>query len=264
MRGQSDKLREALETLAVRAGRAILEVQRKGVTAALKTDNTPVTEADKQAEAIILDGLARIAPDIPVIAEEAMATGAKPKPSPVFFLVDALDGTREFIAGRPEYTVNIALVADGIPVTGIVYCPATGDLFSAEDGTAHALRIGAEAAPRRVLSVRQSVSGPIVLASRSHRTPQTDDWIAAQPGSAVSTVGSSKKFCLIAAGEADLYPRFGRTMEWDTAAGDAILRAAGGMTRTLDGAPLRYGKAPDYANPDFIASTRKYSVPEAF
>lgn len=249
----------ALVRLALAAGEKILDIAAEGFAVEHKADSSPVTRADRAAEDIILDGLARDVAAIPVIAEERMASeGAPENPGPEFFLVDALDGTREFVAGRPDYTVNIALVRAGAPVLGVVYAPERAMLWQGGPDGASAARIDASgrAFDRRTIVTSAAQSPPRIVASVSHRTPATDAFIAGHAGAPVLAIGSSLKFCLVAAGEADLYPRFGRTMEWDIAAGDAVLRAAGGMTRTLDGAPLAYGKWPEFANPDFIAAAR--------
>ncbi len=250
-------MRVRLETLAIAAGQAIMRIAAGGVAVEAKADDTPVTAADREAEAIILVGLRQHYPDIPVVAEEEYAAGLTTQaPGDAFFLVDPLDGTREFVAGRPDYTVNIALVQDGVPVIGVVHAPARNRLWSGSPGEASQADVdaGGRIIHRRPMRVVAPSRPPRIVASRSHNTPETDAFIARHPGAAIVSVGSSLKFCLVAAGEADLYPRFGRTMEWDTAAGDAILRAAGGMTRTLDGEPMRYGKAPVFENPHFLAS----------
>jgi 3'(2'), 5'-bisphosphate nucleotidase len=226
-----------------------------------KLDGSPVTEADLAADRIIGDGLARLVPHIPALSEERVDL-ARSRYDGSFFLIDPLDGTKEFINRRKDFTVNIALVRKGTPEIGVVYAPAKSLLYSGRPGEATEVSItpGFMPAARRKLSVR-STAGPLaIVASRSHRTPETDEFIARFEGAEIVSVGSSLKFCLLASGDADLYPRFGRTMEWDTAAGDAVLRAAGGMTRTTDGKPLAYGKRSqpdeaDFANPWFIADT---------
>ncbi len=254
-----ERLLQGLEALAIRAGAAIAAIAAGSFEVSRKDDTSPVTEADRAAEAIILDGLRRLAPDLPVVAEEEYAAGGAPgQVGGAFFLVDPLDGTREFVAGRPDYTVNIALVRDGAPALGVVFAPARRHLWSGRPGAACALTVSPDGAPGPRRTIRTAVRAePVrIVASRSHNTPETDAFIAAHPGADIVSVGSSLKFCLVAEGAADLYPRFGRTMEWDTAAGDAVLRAAGGMTRTLDGAPFAYGKGPVFENPHFIASGR--------
>lgn len=243
--------------LALEAGEAIMDVYRRPLEIERKPDGSPVTEADRAAEDIIAAGLARAFPDITCVAEEASSAGVVPPPSREFFLVDPLDGTREFVARNPDFTVNIALVRDGVPVVGVVHAPARGSLHGGRPGEAFRMVAGAETT-REPIAVSPSAMPLRVLASRSHRDTATDDFLARMPGAEVTSIGSSLKFCLIAEGAADLYPRFGPTMEWDTAAGDAVLRAAGGMTVTKGGDPLAYGKRAraekaDFLNPAFIA-----------
>jgi 3'(2'), 5'-bisphosphate nucleotidase len=217
-----------------------------------------VTDADEAAEAIILPGLRALTPDIPVVAEEAMAAGGAVDVSGGrFWLVDPLDGTREFIAHRDEFTVNIALVIDGAPVLGVVHAPAL-DLTccAAGHGTAMMERAGA---PAVAIAVRGApADGLVAVGSRSHGDQaKMQELLGKMTISEVKVAGSSLKFCLVASGEADIYPRYGNTHEWDTAAGHAVLRAAGGSVRTLDGAELAYGKAPRFLNDEFIARGRE-------
>lgn len=250
------------EDLAIAAGKAIMEVYRAGPTVTLKADSSPVTEADRRAEEIIVRELRARWPDIPVVAEEEVSSGHMPgDPGPRFFLVDPLDGTREFVDRRGDFTVNIALVERGAPVVGVVYAPARGILYSGDGGGAFERDIDEAgiAGGRRRIHVRKAPPAITVVASRSHRTPETDAYLAKFEVEDLVSVGSSLKFCLVASGKADLYPRLGRTMEWDTAAGDAVLRAAGGITRTLDDGTLTYGKCnqktdADFANPPFVVS----------
>ena len=244
-------LLEPLEETAFEAGSAIMAVHRSGADAATKSDGSPVTVADRQAEEIILRALARIAPEIQVISEEN-AKSHQLAPAEHFFLVDPLDGTREFIRqdGNGAFTVNIALIQHGSPVLGIVYAPALDRMFSGLIASGARELSGGQTRDLAVRSVPKS--GPVAVASRSHRDPETDRWLADNQVSQTVSIGSSLKFCLLAAGEADLYPRFGPTMEWDTAAGDAVLRAAGGTVTTPDGGPFTYGK-PDYRNGSFVA-----------
>lgn len=254
---------DALESLAAEAGRAILAVVATGFDVERKADASPVTQADRAAEAIIVAGLERLFPSIPIVAEERFAEGVLPDISAgAFFLVDALDGTREFVAGRPDYTVNIALVADGAPRVGVVFAPAKGVMWSGRPGAAsRCADVSAEGARvRHAIRVAPPATPLRIVASRSHRTHETDDFLAGFPSADVISVGSSIKFCQLAEGAADLYPRFGRTMEWDTAAGDAVLRAAGGVTLTTDRRPLVYGKAPGFANPHFISVGGKQAL----
>ena len=253
-------MRQLIE-LAHEAGRAVMAVYSQDFDHRVKDDSSPVTDADVESEAIILAGLKRIAPEVPVIAEEAAAGGAETIAGEKFFLVDPLDGTREFLSRNGEFTVNIALVEHGEPVAGVVYAPAIGRMFWGErgHGAAEAQLApegDADAANWRPIHVRRRPqAGLTVVASRSHRDARTDDWLSTVDIGELVSAGSSLKFCLLAAGEADLYPRFGRTMEWDTAAGHAVLCAAGGRVATEDGAPLTYGKrARGFDNPGFIAS----------
>jgi len=250
-----------IEPLALAAGRRIMEIVRDGFQAEEKADCSPVTRADRDAEAIILAGLRQNFSSIPVVAEEEAAEGMAPQQvGSVFFLVDPLDGTREFVRGGDDFTVNIALVRDEAPVVGVVYAPVRHELYVGRPGLAEMVRTNAahKAIARNPIAVRERQSPPVIVATRSHNTPETDEFVMRHEPAIRVTVGSSLKFCLVAAGEADIYPRFGRTMQWDTAAGDAVLRAAGGQTFLTDGTPFRYGRdivagdAP-FASPHFIA-----------
>ena len=251
---------------AIEAGRAAFAIYRGDFAVQTKEDNSPVTAADHAAEAIILARLAQAAAGIPVVAEEQMAAGKVPAQASTFFLVDPVDGTKEFIQKSGDFTVNIALVRDGVPQLGVVYAPAKSFLFAGDVAKGEAFRShqspeDSKQAARTPIRTRQPGAGGLtVVASRSHRSPETDAWLAQVKVAEVVSVGSSLKFCLIAAGEADLYPRLGPTMEWDTAAGHAVLRAAGGEVVHLDGSPFRYGK-PDFRNPSFIATGRRESLP---
>jgi len=249
----SEALLDDLCMLARQAGDAILAIASGELGRREKADATPVTLADEAADAVIRAGLARLAPSIPAVTEEtATAAILATPPAGRFWLVDPLDGTREFLAGNGEYTVNIALVENGVPVLGVIHAPATGWTYAAAAGRAFRRRGDG---PREAIAARPCPTRPLALVSRSHRDTQTDAYLRALPAVAEHTLGSSFKFCLIAAGEGDLYVRFGRTMEWDTAAGHAILAAGGGSVCALDGTPLGYGK-PGLANPDFIARGR--------
>ena len=245
---------------ALAAGAAAHQYFRGELHLAHKRDNTPVTAADHAAEAIILERLGKRFADIPIIAEEEVAAGRVPVVADTFFLVDPLDGTREFVAGRPEYTVNIALVRDSTPRLGVVYAPATRVLYAGDADRTQAFRAtpaqGAEAAPERLsVRVRRVPNhGLTVVASRSHPNPKLNAYLAGYQVAETVSIGSSLKFCLVASGEADLYPRLGTTMEWDTAAGHAVLLGAGGIVVNADGSPLRYGK-PGFTNPWFIATS---------
>ena len=251
----------AFEHVALLAGKVILDVYEAGPTASYKEDRSPVTEADERAEAIILSELAKACPGIPVIAEESVAAGRVPRiEGGAFILVDPLDGTKEFISKQVDFTVNIALVENGTPVLGAVYAPALKTAYLGGNGTAEKLVIGDDhrVLRRERISTRAVSTPPVAVASRSHGSAETEAFLRRSGACDIRCIGSSLKFCLLAEGAADLYPRFGRTMEWDTAAGDAVLRAAGGVTLDLDGEPLSYGKIGrtgmiDFANPDFIA-----------
>lgn len=233
------------------AGAAIMEVHARGVVAETKSDGSPVTEADQAAEDILLAALASVASEIPVVSEENAASH-KLAAADQFFLVDPLDGTKEFLRadGRGAFTVNIGLVEHGIPTMGIVFAPALDRLFWGAPGTG-AVEVASGAS--NAITVRDlPPTGSLAVASRSHRDEQTNAWLAQYGIEETIATGSSLKFCLVAAGEADVYPRFGPTMEWDTSAGDAILRAAGGTVVNPDGTLFPYGKA-DYRNGAFIA-----------
>ena len=253
---------DALTPLMCQAGEVVMRVYASDFAVARKDDASPVTQADQQAEALILAGLREMAPDVPVVAEEAVAAGDIPNVSDRFFLVDPLDGTKEFISRNGEFTVNIALIEGGVPVLGLVYAPAVGRLFTG------ALGLGAwleDADGQRAIRCRAvPPEGLTVVASRSHGDESAlDAFLAGRRVAARTNAGSSLKLCLLAAGEADLYPRFGRTMEWDIAAGDAVLRAAGGMVSRLDdGRPLGYGK-PGFENPHFVAEGAAHGSPPA-
>ena len=246
-----------MRRLALEAGRRIMEIYAsEDFEVRAKSDASPVTEADEAADALIAAGLAAAFPDILIVTEENAATHAQRAGR--FLIVDPLDGTKEFVQRRGDFTVNIALVEEGVPVLGVVHAPAKGRLFYTradgraveEDGPFDLDRAGAQ----RVLSVSNPDNGALmVVASKSHRDAATDAYIGRYAVADMRSAGSSLKFCLVASGEADLYPRLGRTMEWDTAAGDAVLRAAGGrVVRFDDLSPLAYGKA-GYENPFFIA-----------
>lgn len=257
----------ALADIASEAGRVILEIKAHGPEIVTKPDDSPVTEADRRAEEIILAGLERIAGEMPVIAEEAVSAGRVTTVGERFFLVDPLDGTREFIDGRDEFTVNIALIESGRPVSGVVLAPALGLVAVAGNGKALEARLGENDRPGmaewKPMSTRQvPADGPVALASRSHRDTETEAFLDRHGITDIRSSGSSLKFLDIARGGADVYPRFGRTMEWDTAAGHAVLSAAGGVVHVADGAELSYGKvAQGYANPPFIAWGRRPEDP---
>jgi len=247
-----DKLLPELVALAHRAGSAILKIYATDFEHETKADASPVTAADLAAEEIIEAGLAELAPDIPLVAEEAASQGRLPDISQGrFWLVDPLDGTREFLNRNDEFTVNIALVADAVPVLGIVHVPALGLTYTGVRG-AGATRAENDR-PAAPIAVRAAPeAGVTIVASRRHGDPEAiDRLLRGHPVMGRKTAGSSLKFCLVAMGEADIYPRFGRTMEWDTAAGHAVLVAAGGKVTDAHGVPLTYGK-PGFENPPFI------------
>lgn len=249
-----------LVDLAHQAGIEIIRIYSTNPESREKPDESPVTDADIAAEEIILAGLRELDPSTPVIAEEAVSAGSVPKAAARFYLVDPLDGTREFISRNGEFTVNIALIEDARPVAGVVYAPAIGRMFCGDSHGGFAGKLATDGDPAACawepIAVRPLPdSGAKVVASRSHRDDETNAWIAERRVSDIVSAGSSLKFCLVAAGEADLYPRFGRTMEWDTAAGHAVLAAAGGRVDTVDGTPLLYGKEDrGFANPGFVAT----------
>jgi len=255
--GAAHPLLPGLIDAALDAGREVIAVYATHFAVEAKADASPVTEADTRAERVILAHLARLAPGIPVVAEESVAAGRIPAIGRRFFLVDPLDGTREFVSRNGEFTVNIALVEDGRPMLGVVYAPALGTIHAGGPAGAFAADVADGTCGRLApIRVRVAPEGLVAVASRSHRSPETDALLARLPVATCVGAGSSLKFCLIAAGQADIYPRLSPTMEWDTAAGDAVLRAAGGRVATLDGADLVYGKrdgAKPFLNPDFVA-----------
>ena len=253
----SDLLQSLIYT-SQRAGGAIMAVYATDFSVRGKADESPVTAADEAAEKIILADLAAIAPGVPVIAEESVAAGKVPAIAERFFLVDPLDGTREFVSRRDEFTVNVALIENGEPVLGVVFAPARrelywGDVKAGKAGHIDADPDGTMPSLGSAIHARHAPAGGITaVASRSHRTPETDAFLANYNVAEFRSIGSSLKFCLVATGEADLYPRIGPTMEWDTAAGHAVLRAAGGRVTGLAGEPFRYGK-PGFRNGNFLA-----------
>jgi 3'(2'), 5'-bisphosphate nucleotidase len=261
-------LADALLPAVLEAGALEMRYFRNGVIVSHKSDLSPVTIADREAETILLEALHRVAPQIPVIAEEAASAGNIPAIGSTFFLVDPLDGTREFIGGSEDFTVNIALVRDGVPLFGIVYAPATGQLFAGlgtggEPDSALEVQIAGDISrirslgdlrPRAIRCRTADLAALTVVSSRSHRTEAVERFLSPFNVRERRHVGSSLKFAAVARGDADLYPRFGSINEWDTAAGHAVLAAAGGTVTTFDGRPLVYGKAAaKYLNPDFIA-----------
>ena len=253
-----------LAEIAAEAGRLILRHYFEGTEVREKQDRSPVTLADEEAEALILARLRLKFPDVPIIAEEAAARGETPEISERFFLVDPLDGTKEFLARNGEFTVNIALIEDNMPLCGVVLAPAQGRAFAGDVGASNAFELSVSKAGELDLTSAKNIrtrkppeAGLTAMVSRSHRDTKTEEYLANYSIAEMKAAGSSLKFCLIAAGEADLYPRFGRTMEWDIAAGHAVLLAAGGTVTQLDGAPFFYGKImQNFANPYFVAKGR--------
>lgn len=236
------------------AGDAVLEVYSEAFEVQAKDDGSPVTEADRRSEEIIVAALRRITPDLPILAEESAGDlSGHPAPS-LFWLVDPLDGTKEFISRNGEFTVNVALIESGMPILGLVLAPALGRLFFAAPGMTPTIE---EADGRSEIAARSiPADGATIVSSRSHGDPEAlAQFTAGRKIAAQISAGSSLKFCVVAAGQADIYPRFGRTMEWDTAAGHAVLLAAGGRVEDLEGRPLRYGK-PGFENPHFVAYGR--------
>lgn len=237
--------------IAHEAAQLVMGVYATPFEVARKGDDSPVTEADRRAEEHILARLARLDPGVPVVAEESAAAGATPRVGARFWLVDPLDGTKEFASRNGEFTINIALVEGGEPTLGVVVAPALGQAYGGQRGFGAFAEIRGER--RRIACRRPPADGLTVVSSRSHGDAQAlERFLGGQPVSRSAFAGSSLKFCLVASGEADLYPRLGRTMEWDTAAGHAILGCAGGQVVQLEGAPLRYGK-PLFENPHFVA-----------
>ncbi len=241
----------ALARIAAEAGVVVMR-HYGSCEARAKDDRSPVTDADEEAEKLILARLAEKFPGVPVVAEEMMAAGAQVTAAAHFFLVDPLDGTREFLTGNGEFTVNIAEIKNGVPVMGVVYAPAKNRLFvgALEDG---AFEMTGDLGDVRAIAVRPApADGMVAVGSRSHNDAKTEEFLKQFAVKDFVSAGSSLKFCLVAAGEADIYARAGRTMEWDTAAGQAVLLAAGGTMTLWDGTPFSYGK-PGFENPGFVA-----------
>lgn len=252
-------LMEPLTALVVKAGAAILAVDRRAMKVDGKHDGSPVTEADLRADRVLCEGLARLAPEIPTLSEERAEQATLPFRSS-FFLIDPLDGTREFVAGRDEFTVNLALVSGGTPLLGIVAAPALGLLWRGVVGRgAERLTLseagGSIAEPIHTRALPARGEPWIAAVSRSHGDARTDAFIGRRPGAVRLTAGSAVKFARVAEGAADVYPRFGPTSEWDVAAGHAVLTAAGGRITDGEGAALRFGQGDgsSFIVPSFIA-----------
>ena len=253
---QYDLYCKKLRPTAIEAGKKIMQIRAGKMGVSYKEDRSPVTLADQAAEKIILRDLREIAPEIPIVAEESASEGKIPHVTNRFWLVDPLDGTKEFISGGKDFTVNIALIEDGKPTFGIIYIPASGELFTTRNQNTVTLQqvhngiyIGDES-PIYVREANQE--NLIALASKSHLDNDTKMFLENLKVKDTISVGSSLKFCVVAAGDADVYPRFSPTMEWDIAAGHAILNAAGGSITNPDGTPFKYNK-PDFRNGAFIA-----------
>lgn len=245
------KIIDTLLPFARKAGEAIMNVYEEGTDAETKSDGSPVTKADKAAEKILIDAIAKHFPEIATVSEENTSSHDLQAPD-IFFLVDPLDGTKEFLKrdGMGAFTVNIALIENNMPTMGIVFAPALDRMFYG------AQNLGAFENDKPIEARAVPIEKRIAVASQSHRDENTDRWLKENNIKKTISIGSSLKFALLACGEAHVYPRFSPTMEWDTAAGDAILRAAGGMMFNPDGRPFEYGKA-DYLNGGFIAKSSK-------
>ena len=251
MTSEYGRLLEDIAVAAREAGEAILEIVRRGFDVEHKQDSSPVTEADRAAELIILAALARAAPGIPVIAEEEVAAGRIPAHDDTYFLVDPLDGTKEFVRGGDDYTVNIGLIVNGTPHVGAVFAPATERLHAGVVGEGAWLE---DLSNRIPISTRKPGSELVAVASKSHFNQPTADYLCeAAKNCGYVGIGSSLKFCIVAEGRADIYPRLSPTSEWDTAAGHAVLLAAGGRVDGPDGNPLAYGKRA-FLNRGFVAT----------
>ena len=250
-------LRELLEgarRAARAAAQAILDVYHSPFNVRSKADASPVTEADERAEAIIVAALAKFAPEIPVVAEE-MAARSEAAAAERFWLVDPLDGTREFVAKNGEFTTNIGLIEGDRPILGVVHLPVTNVTYAGA-GLGTATRQEQDAAPVPIAVRRIPATGAVVTHSRSHgNNAKLAEYLAGLSAPQTRIAGSAAKFCFVAEGSADLYPRFGPTMEWDTAAGHAVLEAAGGSVTGFDGARFFYAK-PGFLNPEFLAKGR--------
>jgi len=241
---------QALVRIVEAAGKVVMRHYEAGCDARMKSDRSPVTDADEEAERLILAELASGFPGVPVVAEEEAAAGRISQVGSRFFLVDPVDGTKEFVKRGGEFTVNIGEIVDGEPVSGVVLAPAIGRLFVGAAGEG-AFELS-DGRLRPIAARAPDADGLVAVSSRSHPDAKTDELLKTLPIKGRTNAGSSLKFCLVAAGEADIYPRAGETMEWDTAAGHAVLKAAGGKITNWDGTPFRYGK-PGFRNGAFIA-----------
>lgn len=257
-RTERSRLLTGIIAAAAEAGTKIREMAAHGIVARSKADSSPVTDADEAAEAIIGRHLDALLPGVPMIGEEAVAGGSKTKPGSTFFLVDPIDGTREFVAKRPEYTVNIGLLVEGTPLLGVIYAPALGELYAGGAAGAFRLALSPGQDPGEVtpepIAVRMPPPRRTAVVSHSHLDSATTAWLRRHGIEDTVKAGSSIKFCRVAEGKADVYPRLAPVSEWDIAAGHAILMAAGGAVRSPEGMPLHYGKRKDdYEVKSFIA-----------
>ncbi len=264
-----DALAAVFAAIALEAAAPVMRVYARGAEPRLKSDLSPVTEADEESERVIFAALARAAPGVPVVSEEAVSRGEIPPFGREFILVDPLDGTREFLGRNGEFTINIALVREGVPVAGAIYAPVGEKLWFAGRAAwavdaAPGAPLPAPAAWRAIHTRAPPPEGLVALVSRSHLEERAEGFLAARAVAGRRAAGSSLKFCLLAQGEADVYPRFSPTMEWDIAAGDAILRAAGGAVLGEDGKPMPYGRlARGFRNDGFVAWGRAPVTPRA-
>ena len=250
-----DDLAAAFAELASAAGRLVMEVYATDFEVRRKADASPVSEADEAAEALLVPGVEKLLPGVPILAEEAVSRDGLVEVGREFVLIDPLDGTKEFVSRNGEFTVNVALIRDGAPVAGCVYAPALEQMYvGGTTARSGAVSPGLEASGLSPMTTRPYPAELVAVASRSHRDEQTDAFLADLAVAQTRSAGSSLKFCLVADGSADVYPRFGPTMEWDTAAGDAVLRAAGGTVTDPQGSAFRYGKAEQgFRNGSFVA-----------
>lgn len=248
---------DSLHLMAVRAGKEIMEVYNSDFEVEVKDDSSPVTAADRRAETLITQAIKdEITADFPIVGEEAFSDGNAPAIGDgPFWLIDPLDGTKEFVKKTGEFTVNIALINLGLPVVGVVHTPATGHVYM---GSPHGAFADLGDGPKPISCRSWPPGGLTAMVSKSHKTPETDEFLKDYDIREETSAGSSLKFCVVARGIADIYPRLGRTMEWDTAAGHAVLHAAGGTVTDLDGKPLTYGK-PGFENPHFVAKGKQHA-----
>ena len=254
-----DELAAAFAELASYAGRVIMDVYVTEFAVRRKADASPVSEADEAAEALLVPGVEKLLPGVPILAEEAVSREGLVDVGSEFVLIDPLDGTKEFVSRNGEFTVNVALVRDGVPVVGCVYAPAIERMYvGGATAASGAVRPGEPVGLLEPMTTRPYPEQLVAVASRSHADEQTASFLADLGVASTTSAGSSLKFCLVAEGAADVYPRFGPTMEWDTAAGDAVLRAAGGIVVSPDGTAFGYGKSDvGFRNGSFVAWGRE-------